>query len=92
MRLSPPVAVPKPEPVKRTKGRNDRLETKVVKYVRAQVVERAGQSCERCGQWCADVGHAHHRTPRSRGGRWTLENIEYICPGCHLEAHLTNAL
>jgi hypothetical protein len=39
-----------------------------------------------------DFGHAHHRIPRSRGGQWTLDNMEYLCPECHQLAHLENAL
>lgn len=86
------VACPKPESRKRIKGRKDREHAKVRKSVRADVVIRAKGCCERCGQFCGDAGHAHHRIPRSRGGKWTVENIQYVCPGCHLEAHFTNAL
>lgn len=82
----------KPEPQKRTNARKKRAARKFVGQLRQQVVARAHERCERCGQWCADWGHAHHRIPRSRGGQWTLENIEYVCPSCHREAHLTNTL
>jgi 5-methylcytosine-specific restriction endonuclease McrA len=85
-------SAPKPEPRKRVKGRQRRAARKIVTHVRADVVKRANGCCERCGLYCGDAGHAHHRIPRSRGGQWTVENIQYVCPGCHLEAHLTNAL
>ncbi len=83
---------PKPTPRRILKGRKQRSAAKTVKSVRVQAVERAQSCCERCGQFCGDAGHAHHRIPRSRGGQWTVENIEYLCPGCHLDAHLTGAL
>lgn len=86
------IAYPKPDTRKRAKGRKRYQARKLVGSVRAAVVERAQGCCERCGQYCGEAGHAHHRIPRSRGGAWTVENIEYLCAGCHLQAHLTNAL
>jgi 5-methylcytosine-specific restriction endonuclease McrA len=88
--------VPKPEPRQRIKARQKRASAKVIKSVRAQVIERAEGRCERCGaflglDWGSD-GQAHHRIPRSRGGQWTVENIEYLCAACHREAHRTNTL
>ena len=76
----------------KARAKRKRAVQKVAKSVRAEVVTLAQSCCERCGIYCGDCGHAHHRLPRSRGGKWTVENIEYLCPGCHLEAHLTNAL
>jgi 5-methylcytosine-specific restriction endonuclease McrA len=77
---------------KQLKGRKLRTAAKVRKSVRGQVVARAEGCCERCGAYVGDAGHAHHRIPRSRGGRWTVRNIQLVCPGCHVEAHLTNTL
>lgn len=78
---------PKPESRARIKARADRAEAKVRQTVRQQAVERAAFSCELCGQWTGTWGHAHHIKPRSRGGKWTLDNIEYLCAGCHAERH-----
>lgn len=86
------VACPKPESRKRIKGRKDRAKAKVRKAVRKIRVSDAGECCERCGRWCGEDGHAHHRIPRSRGGEWTVENIQYICADCHETAHRTNTL
>lgn len=85
-------ACPKPEARKRVKARRKRQAAKVVKSVRARLVERANSCCERCGMFSGDAGHAHHRIPRSRGGKWTMETMEYLCPGCHYDAHMTGAL
>ncbi len=82
----------KPGPTAKYRAKRRRYVGKVVKHVRPQLVARAQGICERCPQWCGDYGHAHHRIPRSRGGTWTLENLEYLCPGCHMLAHLENAL
>jgi 5-methylcytosine-specific restriction endonuclease McrA len=84
------VACPKPEPRKRVKARRKLQAAKVVKSVRAAVVERAGGKCERCGLW-PTWGHAHHRKPRSLGGKWTVENIILLCPSCHAKAHRRTA-
>lgn len=82
------VACPKPEPQKRVTARRKRQAAKVVKSVRAQVVDDASGRCEDCGVYVgAHFGHAHHRVPRSLGGTWTVENIKLVCPCCHARAH-----
>jgi len=85
------IACPKPEPRKRVKARRKRQAAQVVKSVRAQCVERSGGSCEECGCECLFDGHAHHKIPRSLGGKWTTENIVYLCPLCHAKAHRRTA-
>jgi 5-methylcytosine-specific restriction endonuclease McrA len=82
----------KPGPIARYRAKRKRAKGKVVKVVRPQLVHRANAACERCGEFCGDFGHAHHRIPRSRGGQWTLDNMEYLCAECHQLAHLENAL
>lgn len=83
---------PKGRTRKQIKGRQRRAERKVVQSVRAQVIERAKGCCERCGYAVFENGHAHHRTPRSRGGKWTVANIQYLCCFCHALAHRTGRL
>lgn len=78
---------PKPEPRHKTNARKDRAEAKVMRNVRDAAVERAKLSCEQCGKWTGTWGHAHHIVPRSRGGKWVIENIAYLCAGCHAERH-----
>ena len=72
---------------KQVQAREARQAAKVVKTVRNQAVERADFSCETCGQWTGTWGHAHHKVKRSQGGTWTLDNIAYVCAGCHAEIH-----
>ncbi len=85
-------ACPKPTPRRIEKARDARAHQKVVKDVRAQCMERAEGCCERCGLPCRRTGQGHHRIPRSRGGLWTIENIEILCWRCHRLAHAENDL
>ena len=48
--------------------------------LRKDVVERDG-ACVRCGD--TDRLHAHHVTPRSRGGLSVLENLIALCQSCN---------
>lgn len=80
-------ACPKPEARKRVKARRKRQAAKVVKAVRSQLVYDALEHCERCGVYLGQFGHAHHRKPRSLGGKWTIENLAYYCARCHAVAH-----
>jgi hypothetical protein len=53
--------------------------------VRADLRERSGGCCERCGKPFAN--NAHHRKNRSQGGQDTLSNLLMLCgsgtTGCH---------
>ena len=82
----------KPGPTARARATRRRAAMALAKVVRAAVVKRAEGCCERCGLYVGDDGHAHHRIPRSRGGKWTIENIQYLCVVCHQTAHRTNNL
>lgn len=57
----PGLAIPKPEPRKRTKGRRVRNEARVKKSVRAQTVERDGHCLVATGQ----VAEKRHTTAGS---------------------------
>jgi len=85
--MSTDLAFPKGRTRKQVKATQDRDAANVRKTVRALKVEQAQQSCERCGKWTGTWGHAHHRIPRSRGGLWVIENIEYVCATCHADIH-----
>lgn len=75
---------PKGERRTRTVARRKRQRRKVVKAVRPELVARAKGRCERCRTWLGEFGgHAHHRRPRSLGGKFILSNLAYLCPSCH---------
>ena len=42
-----------------------------------------------CGKQCVDV---HHVTPRSQGGKDTIENLMGLCRECHHEVHFGTKL
>jgi 5-methylcytosine-specific restriction endonuclease McrA len=81
------VAVPKGTPRRILKARKKRCERRVIREVRAAAINRARGFCERCGVHCLYSGEAHHLVYRSRGGKWTLENILFLCRSCHGLAH-----
>lgn len=61
-----------------TKGRGN----PVPLSVRAQVIARARNACERCGRVAPlDL---HHRIKRSQGGQHTADNLVAVCGPCHL--------
>lgn len=38
--------------------------------------------CMRCG-WAEGVCDTHHIIPKSKGGKFTIENGVILCPNCH---------
>lgn len=45
-----------------------------------------GDYCHRCG-WNEGPCEAHHLTPRSKGGKSSLNNAVVLCPNCHSLEH-----
>lgn len=68
------------------RGRADRSE---LDRVRASVLKRARNRCERCGLSSDIVGplHLHHRLRRSQGGTHVASNLAALCRDCHDEVH-----
>jgi 5-methylcytosine-specific restriction endonuclease McrA len=53
-------------------------------------VERRDVDCQAKEAWghtCRGVLVLHHRLPRSRGGKHTLENLVLLCPAAHDYVH-----
>lgn len=69
-----------------TKGNDDHYASKKA-WVNAVIFLR-GNKCERCG-WDKAKCDVHHKTPRSRGGKNTINNAVVICPNCHRVEHET---
>ncbi len=55
--------------------------------LRADVYDRAGGVCDRCGLSLRSGYEAHHRQLRSGGGPDSLENVVGLCLDCHRWAH-----
>src|SRR3990167_1944989 len=59
------------------------------KHIMAKVKERARETCEDCGIILTHGAHLHHVNsdtidPVQYNG---IENISYLCPGCHRRRH-----
>jgi predicted restriction endonuclease len=46
-----------------------------------------GEACQRCG-WNEAFCDAHHKIPRSQGGKNIISNAIILCPNCHRVTHL----
>jgi 5-methylcytosine-specific restriction protein A len=61
----------------------------------AEVMDRAGGICERCGTPAPFISaktkkpylEVHHKKTLASGGEDTVENAEAVCPNCHRQAH-----
>lgn len=54
---------------------------------RRVIAKRYNYACQICGR-CGWLGfHVHHKTPLSRGGDNSLENLTYLCQFCHENQH-----
>ncbi|MEE6280181.1 HNH endonuclease [Georgenia sp. MJ170] len=63
------------------------------KKLRREVGQRAGWRCDACGRPVPEeVGQAHHRKLRSRGGGDSLANLMWVCGACHGWIHGNPAL
>ena len=51
---------------------------------RKRIAERDGFCCQICGRVTA-VGIADHIIPLAFGGEDTEDNMQWVCPACHLE-------
>ncbi|WP_211313653.1 HNH endonuclease [Halarchaeum salinum] len=58
---------------------------------RKKVYQRAGYTCQNCGQRGGPKGnaelHAHHIVPKSKGGSHSLSNLKCLCKRCHNAIH-----
>ena len=60
------------------------------RHQRVRCCSRAGGRCENCGRPAPiTTGEAHHDTFRSHGGSMKLENLIWLCRGCHEIPHRT---
>jgi 5-methylcytosine-specific restriction endonuclease McrA len=57
--------------------------------IRQRLIEYKGaERCECCGyERIPAVVQVHHIIERSKGGSDEMENLEFLCPTCHMEEH-----
>lgn len=61
-------------------------QNRVTVHQRSQVSERAKGYCEYCycqEQFATESFCVDHIIPRAKGGRTTLDNLTFACPGCN---------
>lgn len=80
-----PNAQPKPKPAILDKRETQREIAAMERAVRKAVGLRDARACRCCGS--KDGLHLHHLTFRSRGGKWSTENIVTLCAICHALLH-----
>lgn len=70
-------------------GRPNKDKVKDLRAIRLRLYEHLGKiSCERCNyDKISDVLQVHHVIERCEGGGDELENLELLCPTCHMEEH-----
>lgn len=71
-------------------GKRGAADRRDIAAVRAAVLSRADCRCERCGAEALTMRgplHLHHKLPRSRGGKHTVENLAVLCARCHSNVH-----
>lgn len=71
-----------------------RAEKRTEQHAKTAAWKRANGRCERCGRHVKrgasdslDAGHCHHKTYRSHGGTWDVNNLEVLCGPCHMGVH-----
>lgn len=56
--------------------------------IRDKLFVEKGQKCELCGfDKFPDIIEAHHKLPKTQGGKNTEDNCLLICPNCHKLIH-----
>lgn len=80
-----PNAQPRPRPRVLDKRDDKREIAATEQRVRHAVQVRDEHACRCCGR--KESLHLHHLTYRSRGGKWTTENIVLLCVFCHALLH-----
>jgi 5-methylcytosine-specific restriction endonuclease McrA len=56
------------------------------KVLKASVMVRDGQACQKCGR--NDDLVVHHIEPRTKGGADAADNLITLCKSCHFKAHM----
>jgi 5-methylcytosine-specific restriction endonuclease McrA len=70
----------------RSKPRPGRKKGKAMAAMRAEVFERDGECCTRCGRFVGQDGHLAHKRAKRRHGD-SADNAHVLCPDCHRLEH-----
>lgn len=69
--------------------RASKMNARTVAQKRAQLIERDGPGCVRCGT--LDDLTIHHVIKRADGGSNRLPNLLLLCEPCHIKEHANDA-
>lgn len=74
-------------------GKRGAADREAIAAVRAEVLKRAENRCERCKRPSTSVGplDLHHRLARSQGGGHEAANLRALCRVCHAQVHAGSA-
>ncbi|MEK7149371.1 MAG: HNH endonuclease [Patescibacteria group bacterium] len=62
-----------------------RDKVKSQRSIKIRLLDQRGKSCERCGYSRIEILQVHHKNRNRENNE--LENLELICPNCHVEKH-----
>ncbi|PCI30847.1 hypothetical protein COB52_00760 [Candidatus Kaiserbacteria bacterium] len=60
--------------------------------LKKKVAKTRGGICERCKENNYAILQIHHKKEKHKGGSEELENLELLCPNCHVTHHLGRSL
>lgn len=58
-----------------------------VRRLKRLLIELYGPRCNQCGYDNLNILQVHHRVPRAHGGTDDLDNLDILCPNCHMTDH-----
>ncbi len=62
-----------------------RDKAKGCRALKLMLFRHRGEKCERCGYDKVQILQAHHKDRNTKNN--TLNNLELLCPNCHMEEH-----
>ena len=69
---------------KHTKGTN---RAKLINTLKTSLALLTNGKCQSCGNINYNILQVHHIIPRSKGGTNDLNNLQLLCPNCHMTIH-----
>lgn len=66
----------------RSNRKNRKLSKRQWAIIRWRVLKRDGWRCRQCEKWGNEVDHVK---PLAAGGDDSLDNLQVLCTGCHIE-------
>lgn len=56
--------------------------------LKEKIATERGGACEKCGYENYSILQIHHLVRKAKGGSDELENLQLLCPNCHMQQHL----